>query len=212
MADGNHQDQLEKQLLTGDDATIDEEDEHSSGLPKWASQASLWSSLIVKIILIAGALFSVWQYLEAKNEQRIARTFDLVTLWESDRLQAAYRQLYADIEIYRQNNQNPLQQLAISEPDLNPEALVGQAIWDQAYENGSGAVPRENILTLQYFLSRAVTCSQENLCDKHLISVFFDDFALDFWQYFSDQLEDGASSPSALQIYIETLTKPQANN
>ena len=59
----------------------------------WRMLVYAWSGLVIRITLVLGAIFSVYQYLAAREEKRVERSLELVELWEQPDYQAAQRAL-----------------------------------------------------------------------------------------------------------------------
>ena len=63
-----------------------------------------WAGMFVRIFLIAGGVFSVWQYLQQREEKRIERTLELVQLWEQPNYQQAQRAVRDRLEALNAQN------------------------------------------------------------------------------------------------------------
>ena len=59
----------------------------------WRVSANAWAGFLLRILLISGTLFSVYQYLMARQEMRVERTLQLVELWERSEYQEAQKSL-----------------------------------------------------------------------------------------------------------------------
>src|SRR5690348_13729526 len=53
----------------------------------WRMFVYAWSGLAVRIVLVVGAIFSVYQFLLAREETRVQRALDMVELWEKPEFQ-----------------------------------------------------------------------------------------------------------------------------
>jgi hypothetical protein len=52
-----------------------------------------WSGYVLRVLLVLGTVFSVVQYLQAREEKRVERTLELVELWDRPEYQDAQRVL-----------------------------------------------------------------------------------------------------------------------
>ena len=48
----------------------------------WRMLGYAWMGFLVRLLVVAGGLFSAYQYLENKQEKRVERTLQLVEAWE----------------------------------------------------------------------------------------------------------------------------------
>jgi hypothetical protein len=57
----------------------------------WRMWTYAWSGFLLRVMLVFGAAFSVYQYLVQREEKRVERTFALIELWERPEYQDAQR-------------------------------------------------------------------------------------------------------------------------
>ena len=55
----------------------------------WRMWIYAWSGLLVRLAIILGGMFSVYQYLEISEEKRLTKTFELLAEWEKPDYQTA---------------------------------------------------------------------------------------------------------------------------
>ncbi|HTV68493.1 MAG TPA: hypothetical protein VMF90_08155, partial [Rhizobiaceae bacterium] len=57
----------------------------------WRVSANAWAGFGLRVLLILGSLFTVFQYLAAREEKRVERTLEIVEMWERPEFQEAQR-------------------------------------------------------------------------------------------------------------------------
>lgn len=166
-----------------------------------------WLGLVVRAALVAGALFTVVQYLETRREKRIERTLDLVETWERAEYQEAQGALRDRLAALNQRygeligkNATP-SELAIFQARIGMEALAADG----------GTMPvgdfRDRFDRILYFLNRMAACVNGGLCERDLADEFFAEFAASFWRYFSAHVDAVRKSGQpayalAIQTYV----------
>ncbi len=120
----------------------------------WRMLGYAWTGFIVRIALVIGGIFSVYQYLEAREEKRVERTLQLVDLWEKPQYQEAERAISSRLADLNEQYSGLLGS-APSEADLAVyRRRVGMAALT---EEGGGVAPaaqRDNFERVLYFLNR----------------------------------------------------------
>jgi hypothetical protein len=140
---------------------------------------------VLRLMLIIGALFSVFQYLTARQERRVERTMQLVELWEQkdyqDAQQALKRRL-VDLNAKYSGllgAQPTAKEIAVYNRRIGLEALTENG-GDQPLTEFQGQFDR-----IIYFLNRVSACSTANICAPEVVDQYFRDFAKSFWSYFA---------------------------
>ena len=155
----------------------------------WRVSANAWAGFGLRILLIAGTLFTVYQYLAARYEMRVDRTLKLVELWEQDRYQDAQKAMRARLaalnekysDLLGKNPSQPAMDVYYSRIGL--EALKA--------EGGDMPLPefQDRFDRIVYFLNRVSFCVDGNLCDRDITDSYFQDYARSFWRYFHGYVE-----------------------
>lgn len=178
--------------------------------PDWRVAAHAWLGLIVRSALVLGAVFSVVQYLNTREETRIGRTLALVEDWEKPEYQAAQRALHERLAALN-TKYGELLPAKASEREV---AIFQSRVGIESLTEGGGAMPlaefRQNYDRIVYFLNRVSTCVNGNLCSRGVADEFFRDFAVSFWNYYAAQVEtERKRGQPTYALAIETYVKPQ---
>ena len=174
----------------------------------WRLFLFAWSGFTLRVLLCVGAVFSAAQFLQARQEKRIERTLDLVTLWESEEFQQAQNAVKRRLgDLNRQSESLITPQTTQDQLDIIMSSIGNQAMTDEG-----GTMPladfQERFDRVVYFLSRVASCVEGNLCDRAVADEFFLDYARSFWRFFSDWIikERERRSPN-LAITMENYLK-----
>lgn len=182
----------------------------------WRIAFDAWAALAVRIVLILGAVFSVYQYLAARQEQRVAQATSLVELWDQpdyQKAQQAVKHRLAGL-IAKYDN------LLAADTTPAEEAIFRQRIGIEAMTPNGGDMPIEefsaNFDRVVYFLNRLSFCVEGNLCARDVADAYFRDYAVSFWSYFSgyaEKLRKAGSTSFARPIeqYVG-VAKPGSKN
>ena len=155
----------------------------------WRLFLFAWSGFALRILLCIGAIFSAMQFLQSRHEKRVERSLELVTLWESDSIQAA------GAAVKRRLGDLGRQSADLITPQTTPEQLdiIMASIGNQAMTAEGGTMPlvefQDHFDRIVYFLGRVGSCVEGNLCDREVADEFFLDYARSFWRYFSGWIE-----------------------
>lgn len=174
----------------------------------WRMLGYAWSGFVLRVILVLGAIFSVYQFMVARDEKRVERTLALAELWEKPEYQDAQRSLRARLEAlntrYRQDlgtDPSP-QQRAYFQERLGMIAMTP--------EGGETPLPkfREDFDRTVYLLNRVASCVETDLCSPSVADAYFRDYAESFWAYFAGFImaERKSRSPT-LAMPIERYVK-----
>lgn len=151
----------------------------------WRMLVYAWSGLVIRITLVVGAVFSVYQYLAAREEKRVERALELVDLWERPEYQAAQRALKVRIEGLNERYAS----LVGESPTPSEQAVYASRIGMEALTADGGTMPlaefQDQFDRIVYFLNRVSFCVEGGLCSREVADAYFRDFAQSFWSYFS---------------------------
>lgn len=157
--------------------------------PDWRMLGYAWSGFLLRLLLIAGGVFTVFQYVQTRDETRIERALELVERWEQPEYQAAQKALKARIEGLNAQYAG----LLGDEPTEAEKAIYNERIGLAAMTAEGGAMPlaefEEHVDRIVYFLNRVAFCVEGNLCRRAVADAYFRDFGLSFWTYFAGHVE-----------------------
>jgi hypothetical protein len=171
--------------------------------------AYAWAGMAVRVLIILGGFFTAYQYLEAKEKERVERTLQLVELWERTEYQTAQQAVAARLDELNARyaglmgpNPTPAERKVYLE-QIGIEAMTA--------EGGSMPLPefRAEFDRVLYFLNRMAFCVEGNLCSKSMVDGYFGDYARSFWDYFighiAQQRKAGSTSYAApLEGYLKS--------
>ena len=181
----------------------------------WRMLAYAWMGLAVRLILIGGAIFTIIQFLDSKEEKRVERTMQLVELWEREEYQQASRAVAARLDALNARYSGLLgpgageAERAVLREQMGLEAMTAEG----------GDLPLGEFRTafdrVLYFLNRMAFCVEGNLCSERMVDGYFGDFASSFWDYFHGFVEQqrGNGDPrlaAPLEGYIAGLRAREA--
>ena len=150
----------------------------------WRMLSYAWLGLFVRIILVVGALFSVYQYLAAREEKRVERTLSIVELWENKDYQTAQQALKARLTALNAKYAS----LLGANASPAERAVYFERIGIEALTADGGTMPlpefQEQFDKIVYFLNRLSFCVEGGLCSKDMTDAYFRDYAVSFWSYF----------------------------
>ena len=151
----------------------------------WRMVGYAWSGFLLRILLMFGAVFSVYQFLAAREEKRVERTLQLVELWEEEDYQAAQGAIRERLAALNEKHAS----LLGDSPTQAEMALYSERVGLEAMraEDGSTPLPefRKHFDRVIYFLNRLSFCVEGNLCSRDVADAYFRDYAVSFWTYFS---------------------------
>lgn len=164
--------------------------------PDWRMLTYAWSGFLLRILLVLGGIFSVYQYIQAREERRVERTLQLVEVWERPDYQTAQRALRRRLAAL---NDKHSASLGTNPSRTHAEIYYNRLGLEALAESGddmAAADFRENFDRIVYFLNRVAFCVEENLCSRSVADAYFLDYAQSFWDYFADfvaqQRQNGA--------------------
>lgn len=154
----------------------------------WRMLSYAWSGFVLRVLLVLGTIFSVVQYLQAREEKRVERTLELVELWDRPEYQEAQRVLKRRLTELNARFAGDLGRSATP----RELAIFQERIGIEAMKAEGGAVPleefRESFDRIVYFLNRVSFCVEGGLCSQDVAEAYFRDFATSFWGYFAGHI------------------------
>lgn len=181
----------------------------------WRMLAYSWMGLLVRVLLIAGGIFTVVQFLDGKEEKRVERTLQLVELWERDEYQEAQRAVSERLDALNAKYAS----LLGANASASERAIYLDQVGVEAMTEEGGTLPlgefRAAFDRILYFLNRMAFCVEGNLCSRRMVNEYFGDFAGSFWDYFhgfiEQQRRNGEPRLAApLEAYIAQLPSHDA--
>lgn len=181
----------------------------------WRVSANAWAGFGLRVLLIGGTLFSVYQYMSARQELRVERTLQLVELWERPEYQDAQKAVKIRLaglnEKYKDLlGKSPTQkELDVYYEKIGIEALNA--------DGGTQALPdfQDQFDRVVYFLNRVSFCVDGHICDRDIADAYFQDYASSFWRYFhgyvAKQRKGGSTTyAAAIEKYVSEGPTPTA--
>lgn len=150
----------------------------------WRMFIYAWSGFAVRIMIVLGGIFTVYQYLETREQGRVEKTLELVSLWDQDQYQAAQTALRTRLEALNEKNAT----LLGSNPGPTELRVYYRKLGQEAMTAAGGEQPlpafRADFDRIVYFLNRVSFCVDAGICSRDVADAFFKDFATSFWGYF----------------------------
>ncbi|EFG2886149.1 hypothetical protein BO068_005362, partial [Escherichia coli] len=144
-----------------------------------------WAGYALRLMLIVGAFFSIFQYLTARQERRVERTMQLVELWEQNDYQDAQQALKRRLVDLNAKYGS----LLGANPTPKEIAVYNRRIGLEALTEGGGAQSLPEFQAqfdrVMYFMNRISACATANICAPEMVDEYFRDFGASFWSYFS---------------------------
>jgi hypothetical protein len=155
----------------------------------WRIRLDAWAGLFVRIGLVVGAIFSVYQYLAQREEQRVAQTMRMVELWDQGDYQQAQQAIKARLGELNEKYRN----LLGASPTQKEQSVYRQRIGIQAFTPDGGSKPLADFTAdfdkIVYFLNRLSFCVDGGLCSRKMADAYFRDYAASFWSYFAGYID-----------------------
>ena len=183
----------------------------------WRVSANAWAGFGLRLLLICGTLFTVYQYLMQRQEMRVERALQLVELWDQDKYQEAAKAVKARLAGLLAENPNPFG----ANPSQKELAVYYEKIGIEALTPDGGAMPlpefQEHFDRLVYFLNRVSFCVERNICDRDIADTYFQDYAASFWRYFKgyagERRKGGELSyAAAVEKFVGENVQPTSGN
>mgnify|MGYP001329860009 FL=1 len=175
----------------------------------WRMWFYAWSGLLVRITIVLGALFTVYQFLATREQARVQRTLELVELWEKAEYQDAQRAIKQRLAALNEQYAG----LLGANPSEKEMAVYYERIGLEAMTSDGGAMPLADFTDkfdrIVYFLNRVAFCVEGDICSKDIADAYFRDYAASFWQYFSGYVARQRKAGSA--TYAQPIENYLAN-
>jgi hypothetical protein len=173
----------------------------------WRMWLYAWTGLLVRLTIVLGAIFTVYQYLAAREQNRVQRTLELVELWERSEYQDAQTALRQRLAALNQKYAS----LLGSNPSATELDVYYSRIGIEAMSESGGSMPLTDFSSqfdrVVYFLNRVAFCVEGNLCSNEITDAYFRDYATSFWQYFAGYIDrqrkaGAASFAQPIEAYL----------
>jgi hypothetical protein len=167
------------------------EDEPAAGVTAIADRDWLfWLNesigLLVRLGVIGGLAFTAVQFTHSLSRERTQRSFELVDLWESDRIQSANSVIEAKLNSLQQSAKDIFGEEMVGNEAEFAEKLIGSQLLGDAKVDAELSTA---FSTTVYFLNRVSYCASSELCDKGVLDAYFKDYSRQFWVYFGEELK-----------------------
>jgi len=181
----------------------------------WRMLVYAWMGMAVRVVVVFGALFTVYQFLTAQEQSRVQRAFEMVEMWERPEYQAAQRAVRSRIETLNSRYATILG----DQPTSNARAVVMRKIGQEAMTAEGGSLPvaqfREEFDRVVYILNRVAFCVESKLCSREVADAYFGDYAHSFWNYFAGYVEGQRKTVSPtyarpIENYVLSVPTPAA--
>ena len=195
---------------TEPDSDLENGDDNPFKSRDWRVWSYAWSGFAVRVLIIVGGIFSVLQYLDTREENRVERTLQLIELWEKPEFQAAQQAIGERLDALNAQFGELL--------DKNATAAERAVYFDRvgvaAMQPDGGTMPVETFRAhfdrMLYFLNRMAFCVDGGLCSRDVVDGYFGDFASSFWAYFGGYIAEqrGGIAPNygaPLEEYVTSL-------
>ena len=157
----------------------------------------------VRLSVILGAMFAAFQYYASVEREKTQRAFELVDLWESERMQNSQALLKEKLEAFQQEAQLMLGVDGVPKDPAFTRNLIAARLLEEARADKELSRAYSAIV---YFLNRVSNCATSELCDDIVLRDFFFDYARQFWNYFGEALAsefDRGRHP--IGIYVSSI-------
>jgi len=156
----------------------------------WPKTAVSWLEFLLKVLVVTGSLGAIYQYFDVKQENRVKKTMEfLENFSNSDNLQKARLKLSESWEGY-------YPEIGI----LNDAIILNDAMIDN--ETSSALILKRIVLPvvsvnkqqqdidlLVEFFAILQICNVSKICDEHTSKIFFDDYAVSFFNLYKPWIE-----------------------
>lgn len=164
----------------------------------WRMWLYAWSGLLVRFTIVLGAVFTVYQFLAAREQGRVQRSLELVELWEKTEYQNAQSAVKQRLSALNEKYAS----LLGANPSDKELAVYYDRIGIEAMTASGGTMPlaefNDQFDRVVYFLNRVSFCVEGAICSQRIADAYFREYAESFWQYFSGyitkQRKAGANS------------------
>ena len=181
----------------------------------WRMKGYAWSGFAVRVLIVFGTIFTVFQYMAAREEKRVERTLQLIELWERSEYQNA--QVAVKQRLSELNEKYAV--LLPANPSKTELDVYYGKIGVEAMKAEGGTMPlddfRREFDRVVYFLNRLAFCVDGNLCSQDMADAYFRDYAVSFWGYFAGYVAEQRKAGSTtfampIESYVRQDQQPAA--
>lgn len=151
----------------------------------WRMWIYAWAGMLVRFVIVFGAIFTVVQFLAGREEKRVERSLELVEMWEEPTYLEARKALDARLIALLTAKKD----LLGDRPTPEERKFFMERIGLDAMTAAGGTMPmeefQEQFNRIVYFLNRLGFCVEGDLCSTTVADAYFRDFAVSFWEYFA---------------------------
>ncbi len=139
--------------------------------------------IVVKVAILCGSAFAIVQYMSAKSDARVAKTFEYITAYETGQMLIAREAIRREFRNYEQMFMEiPLPPDAFSKVILSfAEGEAGQPIQDEL----------DRIID---FFKGVSLCLEQDLCDSDVTRRYFYPEAKYYWNNFEPYIQKRMSN------------------
>lgn len=159
---------------------------------------------VLKFLLVAGAIFTVYQYLDAKRVERVKQTLSYIERFEGEDTAAAHQAISEELRAQRPAFERINAQPATQEAAKQARTLIAKFL---AYDAGQGRGLAAEIDVLISFFSSLQICIEQGLCEAKVAHAFFDEYVNAFWANFEPYVAERRESASAFGGPMERFVK-----
>ena len=180
----------------------------------WRMWIYAWSGLLVRFVIIFGAIFTVVQFLAARDATRVERSLAMVEMWE----EPAYLEARKALDERLIALLTEKKELLGDKPTPEERRFFMERIGLDAMTDTGGTMAlkqfQEHFDRIVYFLNRLGFCIEGSLCSAPVADAFFRDFAVSFWEYFSGYVakvrRNQPTYAEAIEQYVIRAQAPPA--
>jgi hypothetical protein len=177
----------------------------------WRMWIYAWAGLLVRFVIIFGAIFTVVQFLAARDSTRVERSLAMVEMWEEPEYLEARNALDERLIALLTAKKD----LLGNQPTPEERRFFMERIGLDAMTETGGTMPlkqfQEHFDRIVYFLNRLGFCIEGSLCSAPVADAFFRDFAISFWEYFSGYVAKvRRSKPTYAEAIEQYVVRAQA--
>jgi hypothetical protein len=162
----------------------------------WYNLSYAWAGMAVRLVIVFGSIFSVYQFMAARSEKKIERTLGLVERWETRDNQDAVTLINKRLAQVNEENKEFLPKNPSAEELTDYYARVGVVAMTPVPGDSLSTAMPDSFEKVVYFLNRVAFCVQGNLCDDEVADAYFEEYARSFWTYFSGYIDERRKSGS----------------
>ena len=162
---------------------------------------------LATVAAVAGIVFSVYQYWNSLEDQRVARSLDFVATWSERKLDNDYAILFAaiDAEI---RAMTAAQVAAYEKQSDAAQRLILSNLGSTVLgDEETAKTNRLRVHRLFDFFKRVAVCVEETICAARPIEAFLLPYAADVTLYFSGYVSDRRKTDVAFAMELERFVE-----